>query len=51
MLSSMSTRPKEIRALMGARALPPLILVLFHFCEQSGYFGVRAIDAPWADRR
>ena len=41
-----SSRPKEIAALAGARALPPLILVLFHFCEQSGYFGVRALDAP-----
>jgi peptidoglycan/LPS O-acetylase OafA/YrhL len=39
-----SSRPKEITALAGARALPPLILVLFHFCEQSGYFGVRVLD-------
>jgi peptidoglycan/LPS O-acetylase OafA/YrhL len=37
-------RPAEIRALSGARALPPLVLVLFHFCEQRGYFGVPAID-------
>ncbi len=37
-------RPTEIRALLGARALPPLILVLFHFCEGHGYRG-----APWFD--
>jgi peptidoglycan/LPS O-acetylase OafA/YrhL len=30
--------------LNGARALPPLVLVLFHFCEQRGYFGIPAID-------
>ncbi len=42
---SSKARPSEIRALYGARALPPLILVLFHFCEQRGYFGIRAIDA------
>ena len=42
----MAGRPKEIGALAGARALPPLILVLFHFCEQSGYFHMRALDAP-----
>jgi peptidoglycan/LPS O-acetylase OafA/YrhL len=39
-----STRPSDIHALNGARALPPLVLVLFHFCEQRGYFSVRAID-------
>jgi peptidoglycan/LPS O-acetylase OafA/YrhL len=37
-------RPVEIRALAGARAFPPLILVLFHFCEGHGYRG-----APWFD--
>ena len=37
-------RPAEIRALAGARAFPPLILVLFHFCEGHGYRG-----APWFD--
>jgi peptidoglycan/LPS O-acetylase OafA/YrhL len=37
-------RPTEIHALNGARAIPPLVLVLFHFCEQRGYFGVPAID-------
>lgn len=38
------SRPAEIRALLGARALPPLILVLFHYCEGHGYRG-----APWFD--
>jgi peptidoglycan/LPS O-acetylase OafA/YrhL len=39
-----AARPSEIHALNGARAIPPLVLVLFHFCEQRGYFSVRAID-------
>ncbi|HEY2446036.1 MAG TPA: acyltransferase [Rhizomicrobium sp.] len=38
------SKSPEIRALQGARALPPLILVLFHFCEGHGYRG-----APWFD--
>jgi peptidoglycan/LPS O-acetylase OafA/YrhL len=38
------SRPSEIKALSGARALPPLVLVLFHFCEGHGYRGV-----PWFD--
>jgi peptidoglycan/LPS O-acetylase OafA/YrhL len=33
-------RPTEIRALAGARAFPPLILVLFHFCEGHKYRGM-----------
>ncbi|HTO39361.1 MAG TPA: acyltransferase [Rhizomicrobium sp.] len=33
-----------IHALAGARAVPPLVLVLFHYCEQRGYFGIPAID-------
>src|SRR5262250_1433303 len=37
-------KPAEIRALSGARAIPPLILVLFHFCEGHGYRG-----ASWFD--
>lgn len=41
---SNGARPNEIHALNGARALPPLVLVLFHFCEQRGYFDVPAID-------
>ncbi len=39
----MSVRPGEIKALAGARAFPPLILVLYHFCEGHGY---RGIDQP-----
>ncbi len=39
-------RPTEIRALAGARALPPLILVLFHFCEGHGYRGAKWFDLP-----
>jgi len=39
-------RPTEIKALAGARALPPLILVLFHFCEGHGYRGAAWFDLP-----
>ncbi len=38
--------PPEIRALSGARALPPLILVLFHYCEGHGYRGAKWFDLP-----
>jgi peptidoglycan/LPS O-acetylase OafA/YrhL len=41
-----SPRPPEIRALAGARAIPPLILVLFHFCEGHGYRGAKWFDLP-----
>lgn len=34
------SKPVEIKALAGARAFPPLILVLFHFCEGHGYRGI-----------
>jgi peptidoglycan/LPS O-acetylase OafA/YrhL len=40
------SRPAEIRALSGARALPPLILVLYHFCEGHGYRGLTWFDVP-----
>lgn len=33
-------KPTEIKALSGARALPPLILVLFHYCEGHKYRGM-----------
>src|SRR5271166_5553471 len=46
MTSTPSTRPPEIRALSGARALPPLILVLFHYCEGHGYRGAKWFDLP-----
>jgi peptidoglycan/LPS O-acetylase OafA/YrhL len=36
-----STRPVEIKALSGARAFPPLLLVLYHFCEGHGYRGIQ----------
>ena len=41
-------RTGEIRALKGARALPPLILVLFHYCEGHGYRGAWWFDLPVA---
>ncbi len=47
-MAEASSRPKEIRALLGARALPPLILVLFHFCEGHGYRGAKWFDLPVA---
>ncbi|MDE2181492.1 MAG: acyltransferase [Alphaproteobacteria bacterium] len=39
-------RPAEIKALAGARSIPPLILVLFHFCEGHGYRGAAWFDQP-----
>lgn len=39
-------RPPDIRALAGARAIPPLILVLFHFCEGHGYRNAKWFDLP-----
>ena len=41
-----TTRPAEIKALSGARALPPLILVLYHFCEGHVYRGATWFDVP-----
>ncbi len=41
-----ASRPPEIKALAGARAFPPLILVLFHFCEGHGYRGAGWFDMP-----
>jgi peptidoglycan/LPS O-acetylase OafA/YrhL len=40
-----AARPVEIKALSGARAFPPLILVLYHFCEGHGYRGNFVFDA------
>jgi peptidoglycan/LPS O-acetylase OafA/YrhL len=37
-------KPSEIRALAGARALPPLLLVLYHYHEAHGYQNVRWFD-------
>src|SRR5438477_6925179 len=42
------SRSPEIRALRGARALPPLILVLFTYCEGHGYRGAWWFDLPVA---
>lgn len=36
-MSASPPKPVEIRALNGARAFPPLVLVLFHFFEGHGY--------------
>src|SRR5947209_2461688 len=41
-------RSTEIQALKGARALPPLILVLFHYCEGHGYRDAWWFDLPVA---
>lgn len=38
------SRPGEIRALAGARAIPPLILVLYHFCEGHHYRNFKPFD-------
>ncbi|HSC17332.1 MAG TPA: acyltransferase [Rhizomicrobium sp.] len=37
-------RSAEIRALAGARALPPLLLVLYHYHEAHGYQSARWFD-------
>ncbi|HEY1962009.1 MAG TPA: acyltransferase, partial [Rhizomicrobium sp.] len=38
------SKPTEIRALAGARALPPLLLVLYHYHEAHGYQHLRWFD-------
>ena len=38
------TKPAEIRALAGARAFPPLMLVMFHFSEGHGYRNFWPLD-------
>jgi peptidoglycan/LPS O-acetylase OafA/YrhL len=38
------TTPAEIRALAGARAFPPLVLVMFHFSEGHGYRNFWPLD-------
>jgi len=40
----MTARPVEIKALSGARALPPLLLVLYHYHEGHGYQHFRLFD-------
>lgn len=43
-MTKSSFRPTEIGALAGARALPPLLLVLYHYHEGHGYQGLRLFD-------
>jgi len=42
--SAATAKPAEIRALAGARALPPLLLVLYHYHEAHGYQNLRWFD-------
>lgn len=44
--SAMETPAKirTIKALAGARALPPLLIVLYHFCEGHHYSGLQWLD-------
>src|ERR1043166_6425276 len=42
--TSADAKQAEIRALVGARGLPPLLLVLSHYHEAHGYQQVRLID-------
>jgi peptidoglycan/LPS O-acetylase OafA/YrhL len=37
-------KPATIAALAGARAIPPLLIVLYHFSEGHHYSGVRLLD-------
>src|SRR4051812_28337232 len=43
-MSASLGKPAEIRALAGARALPPLLLVLYHYHEAHGYQNARWFD-------
>ena len=43
-MSTASQKPTEIRALAGARAFPPLVLVMFHFSEGHGYRNFWLLD-------
>ena len=43
-MSASPARPGEIRALAGARAIPPLILVLYHYCEGHHYRNFKPFD-------
>ena len=42
----MSVRPTEIKALAGARAIPALMIVLFHFDSAHGYVPFDAVLGP-----
>ena len=39
-----TAKPATIAALAGARAVPPLLIVLYHFSEGHHYSGVRLLD-------
>ena len=39
-----SKKPSTIAALAGARALPPVLIVLYHYCEGHHYSGVALLD-------
>lgn len=39
-------KPREIKALAGARALPPLMIVLYHFCDAHHYVPFAALLGP-----
>ena len=43
-MNTTPSRPREIRALAGARAIPPLILVLYHYCEGHHYRNFKPFD-------
>lgn len=43
-MNSPPSRPGEIRALAGARAIPPMILVLYHYCEGHHYRNFKPFD-------
>jgi peptidoglycan/LPS O-acetylase OafA/YrhL len=43
-MTAPTSRPGEIRALAGARAIPPLILVLYHYCEGHHYRNFKPFD-------
>jgi peptidoglycan/LPS O-acetylase OafA/YrhL len=43
-VSDKTDRPADIRALAGARAFPPLAIVLFHFGEGHHYYGIGWLD-------
>lgn len=38
------SKPAMIAALAGARAIPPLLIVLYHYCEGHQYTGARLLD-------
>ncbi|MBV9550834.1 MAG: acyltransferase [Alphaproteobacteria bacterium] len=41
---SSTSKPATIAALAGARAVPPLLIVLYHFSEGHHYSGLRLLD-------